>query len=144
MVWKYFRSLQDLERELEAWARAIEQRNPDSVADAIAAGRLRRVVEEVREFDREYFDELNIRLGYILYTFQEYWGKRLIEHYKVEAIVLRADGPDPEIDLVDITWWHIKRRESPEESRAEEWFKSVAEDLANLEQQLEKLLQPPA
>jgi hypothetical protein len=105
MVWEYFRSLQDLERELEARAQAIERRNPGSTAAAIEAGRLRSVIEEVKEFDRGYFDELNICLGYILYTFQEYWGHTLIEHYKVEAIVLRADGPDPEIDLVDVKQW---------------------------------------
>ena len=119
MVWEYFRSLQDLERELEARAQAIERRNPDSTAAAIAAGRLRSVVEDVKEFDREYFDELNICLGYILYTFQEYWGKRLIEHYKVKAVVLRADGPDPEIDLGDVKWW-LKQRESLRESSLED------------------------
>jgi hypothetical protein len=112
MVWEFFRSLQDLERELEARAQAIEQHNPDSIAAAIAAGKLRSVVEAVKEFDREYFDELNICLGYILYRFQEYWGRTLIEHYRVEAMVLRADGPDPEIDFVDVKWWLAKRRES--------------------------------
>jgi hypothetical protein len=120
MVWEYFRSLQDLERELEAWAQAIERRNPGSTAAAIAAGRLRSVIEEVKEFDREYFDELNICLGYILYAFQEYWGRTLIEHYKVEAIVLRADGPDPEVDFVDVEWWLIKQRESLRESSLED------------------------
>jgi hypothetical protein len=119
MVWKYFRSLQDLERELEARAQAIEQRNPGSTAAAIAAGRLRSVIDDVKEFDREYFDELNICLGYILYTFQEYWGRTLIEHHKVEAVVLRADGPDPEIDLVDVQWWLIKQRESLDKQQEE-------------------------
>jgi hypothetical protein len=119
MVWEYFRSLQDLERELEARAQAIERRNPGSTAAAIEAGRLRSVIEEVKEFDRGYFDELNICLGYILYTFQEYWGRTLIEHHKVEAIVLRADGPDPEIDLVDVKWWLARRRESLDEQQGE-------------------------
>ena len=111
MVWEYFRSMQDLERELEARAQAIERRNPGSTAAAIVAGRLRSVVEEVREFDREYFDELNICLGYVLYTFREYWGRTLIEHYKVEAVVLRADGPDPEVDFVDVEWWLKEHKE---------------------------------
>jgi hypothetical protein len=105
LVWEYFRSLQELEKELEDRAQAIEQRNPDSIAAAIKAGRLRSVVEKVKEFDREYFDELNICLGYVLYKFREYRGKWMIEHYRVEAIVLRADGPDPEVDLVDVEWW---------------------------------------
>jgi hypothetical protein len=111
MVWEYFRSLQDLERELEARAQAIERRNPGSTAAAIDAGKLRSVIDKVREFDREYFDELNICLGYILYTFQERWGRKLIEHYSVKAIVLRKDGPDPEIDLVDVEWW-LKEQEA--------------------------------
>jgi hypothetical protein len=120
MVWEYFRSLQDLERELEARAQAIEQRNPGSTAAAIEAGRLRSVIEEVKEFDREYFDELNICLGYVLYTFREHWGRTLIEHHKVEAIVLRADGPDPEIDLVDVKRWLARRREDHKEYSLED------------------------
>ena len=115
-MWEYFRSLQDLERELEARAQAVERRNPDSTAATIAAGRLRSVVEDVREFDREYFDELNICLGYILYTFREHRGRTLVKDYKVKAVVLRADGPDPEIDLVDVKQW-LRQRESLEDEQ---------------------------
>jgi hypothetical protein len=109
LVWEYFRSLQELEKELEDRAQAIERRKPDS----IVAGRLRRLVEAARKFDREYFDELNICLGYVLYRFQEYWGRTLIEHYRVEAIVLLTDGPDPEIDFVDVEWWLKEHSETP-------------------------------
>jgi hypothetical protein len=103
LVWEYFRSWRKLARELEARARAIEQRNPDSIAAAIEAGELRSVVEKVREFNRRYFDELNICLGYVLYRF--YDTRMRTKHYTVKAMVLRTDGPDPEIDFVDVEWW---------------------------------------
>jgi hypothetical protein len=115
MVWEYFRSLQDLERELAIRASMAERHN-----NPVRASKLLSLVEKVREFDRRYFDELNVCLGYILYTFREYWGRTLIEHYKVEAIVLRADGPDPEIDLVDVERWLARRHESLRESSLED------------------------
>jgi hypothetical protein len=105
LVWEYFRNWRELARELAVRASIAERYN-----NPIKASKLTRIIEIVREFDRKYFDELNIRLGYVLYRFCD--TRMRTEHYKIEAIVLRADGPDPEIDLVDVEWWLKERRET--------------------------------
>jgi hypothetical protein len=105
-VWEYFRSWRELARELTIRASIAERHN-----DPIGASKLLSLIEKVREFDKRYYDELNIRLGYVLYTFQERWGRKLIEHYRVKAIVLRKDGPDPEVGFVDVEWW-LKEQEA--------------------------------
>jgi len=95
-VWEYFRNWRELARELAIRASIAERHN-----DPFTASKLERLVEKVREFDRMYFrDGLKRRLGYVLYTFYDSWMRT--EHYAVKAMVLRTDGPDPEVDLVDV------------------------------------------
>jgi hypothetical protein len=115
LVWEYFRSWRELARELAVRASIAERYNKP-----FKASKLERLIEKVREFDEEYFrDEFKVRLGYVLYRFQEYCGRTLIEHYRVEAMVLRTDGPDPEIDFVDVEWWLKEHSETSSGRRRE-------------------------
>jgi hypothetical protein len=99
LVWEYFRSWRELARELAVRASIAERYNKP-----IKAGRLRRLIEVTREFNREYFrDGLDLCLGYVLYRF--YDDRMQVEHYRVKAMVLRGGEPDPEVDLVDVEWW---------------------------------------
>jgi len=108
LVWEYFKSWRELARELAIRALIAERYN-----EPIKAAKLRRLIEVTREFNREYFrDGLNVCLGYVLYRFQEYQVRVWVEHYKIEAIVLRVDGPDPEVDLVDVKWWLREQSET--------------------------------
>jgi len=103
LVWEYFRSWRELARELMIRA-SIEERH----SDPIGASKLLSLVEKVREFDRRYFDGFKRCLGYVLYRL--YDDKMRTEHYRVEAIVLYEDGPDPEVGFVDVEWW-LKEQE---------------------------------
>jgi hypothetical protein len=108
LVWEYFRSWRELARELAIRASIAERYN-----EPIKAAKLRRLIEVTREFNREYFrDGLNVCLGYVLYRFQEYQVRVWVEHYKIEAIVLREGGPDPEVDFVDVEWWLREQSET--------------------------------
>ena len=106
MVWEYFRSWRELARELAIRASIAERHNKP-----IKAAKLRRLIEVVREFDREFNkDGLDVCLGYVLYRF--YDDRMRVEHYTVKAMVLRGGGPDPEIDFVDVEWWLRERSET--------------------------------
>ena len=103
-MWEYFRSWRELARELMIRASIAERHN-----DPIGASKLLSLIDKVREFDKRYFDELKRCLGYVLYRL--YDDKMRTEHYRVEAIVLYEDGPDPEVGFVDVEWW-LKEQEA--------------------------------
>jgi hypothetical protein len=109
LAWEFFRNWRELARELAIRASIAERYNKP-----FKASKLRRLIEVVMKFNREYFrDGLDVCLGYVLYTFQEYQVRVWVEHYKIEAIVLRYGEPDPEVDLVDVEWWLREQSETP-------------------------------